>query len=233
MLVSVDKLYLVVPGKLLHPQVHEGAVRSRPSPQPPEQAMPVQVWHEVGLHVVHDPTLLALVQGEGLQGLAVVVKLGQDDRVVAGDQRARGVAIILFIWMVLLHYSADSSVQNTRLGSHSGGGLSCGQVGAVSDAEHVGVNRVLQCLLVEVQPAGLVSQWGAFQHIRGAHGGSNMQHLILKDFGHSGFVQVLKHCLLFLGPHFDEVVSEIYIQVSSPDNLPQSVRIFLDAKQNG
>lgn len=57
--------------------------------------MPVEVRHHVGLHVVHEPSLFGLVDGEGLQGLAVVVEFRQDDRVVAGHQRTRRVAVIL------------------------------------------------------------------------------------------------------------------------------------------
>ena len=66
-----------------------------PSPYSPEHAVPVQVRHDVRLHVVHDPPFLTLVQWEGLQRLPIVVKLSQDDCVVAGYKRARGVAIIL------------------------------------------------------------------------------------------------------------------------------------------
>lgn len=61
----------------------------------PEESVPVKMRHHVGLHVVHEPAFFGLIDGERLQGLPVVVKLCQDDRVVAGHQRTRGVTVIL------------------------------------------------------------------------------------------------------------------------------------------
>lgn len=60
-----------------------------------EKPMPVDVRHQVSFHVVHDSSLLALVNGECLQWLSIEIKLCQHDCVVACYQRTRGVAIIL------------------------------------------------------------------------------------------------------------------------------------------
>lgn len=57
--------------------------------------MPVEVRHHISLHVVHGSSLFGLVDGECFQWLQIVVKLCQDDRVVACDQGTRRVAIIL------------------------------------------------------------------------------------------------------------------------------------------
>lgn len=57
--------------------------------------MPVELRHQVGLHVVHEPSFFGLVDGERLQRLEVVVEFRQDDGVVAGDQRTRCVAVVL------------------------------------------------------------------------------------------------------------------------------------------
>ena len=55
----------------------------------------------------------------------------------------------------------------------------------------------------------------------------------LENFCLSRFVQVLKHGFLLIGPDFDEVVSEIYSQLSSLHDFPESVCVLLNPKQNG
>lgn len=60
-----------------------------------EKAMPVQMGHYVSFHMIHDSAFFALIYWEGLQRLSTIVKLSQNDCLVAGDQRARGVAIVL------------------------------------------------------------------------------------------------------------------------------------------
>lgn len=57
--------------------------------------MPVEVRHQVDLHVVHESSFFGLVDGERLQRLTVVIEFRQDARVVAGYQRTRRVTIIL------------------------------------------------------------------------------------------------------------------------------------------
>lgn len=60
-----------------------------------EKSMPIQMRHDINFHVVHDPALFTLVHRERLQRLPVIIKLCQDDCVVACNQRTWGVAIIL------------------------------------------------------------------------------------------------------------------------------------------
>lgn len=57
--------------------------------------MPVELRHQVGLHVVHESSFFGLVDGKRLQRLPVVIEFRQDDRVVAGHQRTRRVAVVL------------------------------------------------------------------------------------------------------------------------------------------
>lgn len=57
--------------------------------------VPVHVRQDVSLQMIHGPPLLALVNREGLQGVPVVVKLGQDTAPLSGDQGAGSVAIVL------------------------------------------------------------------------------------------------------------------------------------------
>ncbi len=75
--------------------IQKGKLRSVHDRDSLEKAMPIQMRHEISFHVVHDPALFALVHREGLQRLPVVIKFCQDHRVVAGNQRTGGVAIIL------------------------------------------------------------------------------------------------------------------------------------------
>lgn len=60
-----------------------------------EKTMPVQLRHHVSFHVVHGPSLLALVNRECLQWLPTIVKLSQNDCTVTRHQRAGSVAVIL------------------------------------------------------------------------------------------------------------------------------------------
>ena len=51
-----------------------------------QQALKVDLGHDVGFHLVHGPPLTRLVHGEGFHWLAIVVKLGQDALVPSGHQ---------------------------------------------------------------------------------------------------------------------------------------------------
>lgn len=61
----------------------------------PQHQVPVQERHHIGFHEVHGTALFALIEGEGLQRLSCIVKLGKNHSVVASYQWTRGVAIIL------------------------------------------------------------------------------------------------------------------------------------------
>lgn len=66
-----------------------------PEPDPAaEHSVPVQLGERVRLQGVHAVALLRLVERERLDGLALVVELGEHELAVAGDQRARRVAIV-------------------------------------------------------------------------------------------------------------------------------------------
>lgn len=67
----------------------------------PQHHMPVQEGHHLSLHEVHGESLLALIKGEGLQRLRVVVKLRKNHTAVASHQWTRRVAIILKLYMRL------------------------------------------------------------------------------------------------------------------------------------
>lgn len=53
-----------------------------------EKPMPIDVRHHVRFHVVHDFSFLALINGECLQWLSVVIKLSQNNCIVARNQGA-------------------------------------------------------------------------------------------------------------------------------------------------
>jgi len=58
-----------------------------------------------------------LVNGEGFQWLAIIIELGQNARVVAGDQWARRVAIVSNTWARLpFHHGTQVFFHNTALG---------------------------------------------------------------------------------------------------------------------
>lgn len=61
-----------------------------------QHGVPVHERQDISLQMVHRPALLALVNWESLQGIPVVVKLGQDTAPFGGDQGTGSVAIILW-----------------------------------------------------------------------------------------------------------------------------------------
>lgn len=60
-----------------------------------QHGVPVHERQDISLQMVHRPALLALVNWESLQGIPVVVKLGQDTAPFGGDQGTGSVAIVL------------------------------------------------------------------------------------------------------------------------------------------
>ena len=57
--------------------------------------MPVDLGQQVLLEVVHGTPLLALVEGEGLQGHGVEIKLSKNRLPIASDEGTGRVAVIL------------------------------------------------------------------------------------------------------------------------------------------
>ena len=57
--------------------------------------VPVHIRQDVSLQVIHGPSLLTLVDGEGLQGVPIVIKLGQDTAPLSSDKGAGSVAVVL------------------------------------------------------------------------------------------------------------------------------------------
>lgn len=60
-----------------------------------EQCIPIEKGHHISFHMVHGYPLLTLVNGKGLQRLSIIVKLCQNDLVIACYQRAGSISIIL------------------------------------------------------------------------------------------------------------------------------------------
>lgn len=60
-----------------------------------EEHVPVYLRHDVFLHVEHGASLLPLVHRKRLQDDTVEAELGQDTGVVAGDQGAGRVTLVL------------------------------------------------------------------------------------------------------------------------------------------
>ena len=83
----------------------------------PQHQIPVQEGHHFGLHEVHGKPLFALIEGEGLQRLCIVVKLRKNHTVVASHQWTRRVAIILKLNTRLSQKAAFFMVLYRSLGS--------------------------------------------------------------------------------------------------------------------
>lgn len=61
-----------------------------------QHGVPVHERQDISLQMVHGPAFLALVNRESLQGIPVIVKLGQDTAPSGGDQGTGSVAIVLW-----------------------------------------------------------------------------------------------------------------------------------------
>ena len=54
----------------------------------------------------------------------------------------------------------------------------------------------------------------------------------LYNVGFTRIVKIFKHSLLFVGPHFNEVLPVVHLYVPASHYLPQNVSVLLDPKQH-
>ena len=93
-----------------------------PPPSPTYRAgllhhkLPVEGWHDVFLKKIWDSSLLGLVDGQRLQRLTVIIKLGQNAFRITRYKRARRVAVVCRRWTLALHETPEIDVQNVTLG---------------------------------------------------------------------------------------------------------------------